>query len=345
VSLSFNLKDWNTDGAGPRMNVGSFPETLRGITIQTYLAEVPGKTPQARRATLLAAMKQWKALGVVGWAPHGFTTTMGPSDVAAYVDMARQAGLACVPAFGLNEDDPRGKGDRIALVARVPGVVAVLLDAEGAWEGHPAQFDADAAVAMGAELTAAAPGVVLIHQPWSVPQVHREYPQVAFTRFASANAPQFYANPYKPNDGERRVRVRMPMFEANWTALERDVLAPSGVGGVPRIETVESYGYSDGKALYDYTAFVVAHETLVEWSEWQPDASGLHALEARQRIDQAVGLRVGGAWSGADAVRRFQAAYNARTSKPIAVDGAYGPETDRALFGSGVTRFFRSLFG
>lgn len=333
MSLSFNIHDWNTDGAGPRMNVGALPDALRGVTVQTYLAKVPGNTSQERRATLLAAMKSWRALGAVGWAPHGFTESL-PADVPAYADMAKQAGLLCVPAFGLNESDPRGKGDRIAVAAKVPGVAAVILDAEGAWEGHGGQFDAAAAVQMGAELTGAVPGVVLIQQPWPQPQSHRGYPEVAFTRYASANAPQDYFGPYAKNYGTRRVRVMAPRFDANWVALERDVLAPSGSGGVPVVTTFEGYGYSD--TPYDYAAYVVARETIIFWSEWAPDPTCVRALAARQRLDGAVSLRVGGAWSGGDVVLRFQRFWNARPATPaasrLAEDGAYGPKTEAALF-------------
>lgn len=331
MSLVFDPRQWNLDDAGPLLNVGAFPAALRGITIQTYLDVVPGATLAERRAALAAGLKVWKQLGAVAWAPHGFTTTL-PQDVPAYVAMAQATGLLCVPAFGLDDTDPAGKGKRIAAAANVPGVAAVILDAEGKLEINGTATDAKIAITMGETLCSLAPGVVTIQQPFPVVQVHRGWPYVAFGRYTSAWAPQFYCGPYKSTYGTQRVRRMMPAFAADWDALERDVLAPSGVGGIPHIVTLEAYGYQD--VAFDYTAYVLANETIIFWSEWAPDATCLHALAMRQRIDRAVGLYVDGAWSGQTAVRRFQALYNQTASTPLTVDGLYGPHTEAALIAS-----------
>jgi hypothetical protein len=346
VGISFNIAEWNTDGAGPRFNVGALPESMQGLAVQPDLAKVEGNTQQARRAALLAEMKKWSALGVQELSPHGFTTSLGPDDARAYVDMTVTAGMkACSPAFGLNEDDPPGKGARIALVARVPGVTGVVEDAETLWEIHSHLVDADAAVSMNEELTSACPGVVIVHQPWPVPQAHKGFPNVAFGRGASAWGGQWYFNAWASAYGTRRVRVLGPEFGDYQLALDRDVMAPKGVGGIPRIITLEGYGWSD--IPYDCCGYVIAHRTIRFWCEWKPTPEVMHAWESRQRIDAAVGLFVNGQWSGGDAVLRFQRAYNARPGTSarsrLVEDGVYGPMTDRALFGSPVARFFVRL--
>lgn len=320
--------------------VKTLPAALRGVTVQVFRDKVPGKTPAARRASMTTELRRWKALGCVGFAPHGFTMEM-PAQVPELVGLARDAGLQCLPVFGVDSDDAAGKSERILAVARVPGVAGVGIDAEGKYEDEGASAEAQHATDLGAALIAADEPLVVIHQPWPVPGMHESrYPWVQFARYCTAWGNQDYYNDWASTYGASRFNILDPRFRAYWAAFNARVLAPQGLGAIERISTVQGSGWSD--IPYDCVTCVVKRETLVVWCEPYPEAAMLEALRVRHALDVAVGLYVldaaasgGRRWSGEDALQRFQVAYNGRVgpSKQLRVDNAYGPATERALRG------------
>ncbi len=320
----------------------------RGIFIQTYRAKIPGATHAARMKTLDAKMAEWKTAGVVGVGMHGFSEEL-PAAMPELIGMCQKRQMDCLGMFGLDATDPIGKGKRMASVGNMPGCGGVGVDAEGAYDIGKQQVALD----MGKAFRADAPKAFVADQSWPVPTLHSSFPYEQFAGFTDAygkyiefvdvHAEQKYYNDFARQYGLARYEKCEAWFETSEARLETILPAKARR---PHVLTIQGYGWSD--IPYKCVKCVVTHESMFVWSEWYPEPTFMHAAQARQRLDQKVGLYVNGVWSGDDAVLRFQKKYNLTASTKLSEDGVYGPKTDAALFQNGtmtaVGRVFSKAF-
>lgn len=273
-----------------------------GVWIQIYRDKVPNRDVLARK------LDEFKSLGCPGVAMHGFTHEL-PDRFESLAQMCNIRGLECMAAFGMNSQEPRKKGERIARVARMPTCYAVVLDAEGAWEDEDA--DKQHAEELSIALHSGAPGAVYIDQPWFAPLVHwSRFPWEEFARCVNYRAPQVYCNNFTRQYGRDRYKIIWQRYEREWKKLE------SRLGELtrPRFPTIQGYAW----ILSDLVDCLCKNPAVLMWCEPFPDNVATTALRVRQAL-------AGRNFNGPSAVRDFQ------KDAHITVDGIVGRETMRAL--------------
>jgi hypothetical protein len=216
-------------------------------------------------------------------------------------------------------------------VSRLPGVHGVALDLEGKGEDELAAAEAQHANdMMDALLAALPPTMPVLNQGWMDPQWHwSRFPWVPLARATSHWCPQWYINNWKKYLGLARYDTLMLKWLAQWAKLDAQKLAPAGFGGLPIFGTWQGYAWDD--IPNTCVAALLRFPACLVWCEPFPTETVLRAIRVRAQLDRAVGLRPATAWSGGDAIARFQAQHNAAGGEPLAVDNRFGPRTEAAL--------------
>jgi len=259
-----------TSTASAQSNHDALP--VHGHWIQIYRGAIRGATPDAKLDALARALDSFKRAGCTGVALHGFTHELTPDVYLERAAMAHARGLGCAAAFGLDSDDPLGKGARIGAVAKLPECAFTLLDLEGKGEDEAPAAEADHARRMLTALRAAAPDAVLIDQPWLDPTVHSAFPLGVFAEYCDARAAQLYCNDLKSVYGAARYARTV----ARSTAAYARCVASGRTKALPMIPTWEAYGWDDIAA--DLDACIAAHPDAIWWSEPFPKPQVLAAI-------------------------------------------------------------------
>lgn len=186
--------------------------------------------------------------------------------------------------------------------------VAVMLDWEGAWDGHV--YEASALAADVLEQAPRAPEFC-IDCPWWAPlttfQGHATHPSAPYSQFARLATHEIYVQAYgAPRDGLSLRMLEWARYK-QWPRLDASY--------AQRVfATVQMYH----RTLRDHLSLLLTETHLCLWNYPEMDAVGRYALRVRVAL-----ARVGP--MGPDALLKFQARAGL---KP---DGIVGPKTAAAL--------------
>jgi len=289
-----------------------------GPHLQIYLNAIPAKVLADRAAALDAELEDWRSIGVAGVVLHGFPRSLpGAYDVLSSV-VARH-GLPCGAAMGLDEAhvDARAKGDALGELAARPDCYVALADCETHYDTSPTRRDEMRE--LGAAFRGRAPCATCIAQPWPEPLLHATFPYEEENAFVDANAYQAYFNAWKASRGAHRYAALGPLFREQWATLEASRLAACPR---PTMLTIEGYGWDD--IVWDCVDCLLRNPAVIVWCDPFPSRAVKNAI-------RAVGALAARGFTGADAVRAFQA--DAKRSGAFVgdVDGKCGPVTMGAL--------------
>lgn len=288
-----------------------------GLILQPYRAKIPGDEAAkvaAFSAKIDTLTTEKEALA--GLAPHGFTTEFSPAEWVLWRNEATRRGLQPCVAFGLNDADPEGKGERMAEVCK-EGASACVLNDESAWD----QSDDAAKVAlMCAPIAKDAPKTLMLEQSWPVPTVHAAHPYEEFNRWCVALCEERYYNDFKSEYGDNRVAMLEARSDQSWGSVEFSRLAPKGLVR-PHWPTFQGYAYDSEKVLYEFIGILCKYDSVPVfiWCEWWPQPSFWLAVRCLVALHKA-------GYFGPSAVWRFQHDHG------LTVDGKCGPRT-RAVLG------------
>lgn len=287
------------------------PSLPSGRYIQIYRDKIPGNDRSAKLLSLESQLDRYKTLGITGILWHGFTKELTPSVFKPLAKLCSDRGLLALAAFGLDSENPEGKGKRIALVANMPECFATVFDMEGDWENE--KTDKENALAMGNVFRANAPLALAIDQPWPVPTLHWSlFPWEESAMFVDLRAPQFYVNNYQKLYGGSRYEKCWAWYISAWKKLNERLSKSNLVK--PMFPTIQGYGW----ILSDLIHCLTNNPTLFIWSEPYPDEVFMNGLEIEQKL-KAIGF------TGPDAVKNYQ------SSVGLKADNVCGPLTIKQL--------------
>jgi hypothetical protein len=265
-------------------------------------------------AKLKANLPRYQACGITGIAPHGFEGDLDVKRFDTYVQLAKPRGMTTYAAFGLGPSHPYDRGAWIGKTALHPDCAGVLFDMEGSFEIDAGkQAAADIGRGFLAQFPNNVADVWACDQPWADPSVHwSKFPWEEIAGFVDARAAQFYFNDWK---GAHRYNNLDPHFHHSWDQIDAR-LAPKGLVR-PLMMTLQAYGWSD--IFPDFVDCLLANPTAFLWCD-----NGLPSENALLGLQVVTELAKRG-FTGVDAVKNFQKAYNAAgPSKKIAEDGRCG---------------------
>lgn len=301
---------------------------LRGVHLQVYL-----RTAKFKEADFPGRLDRWKRLGGVGVVLH--CPSMKEAEELGTIVAAK--GLQLSIAHGLGQWDslhPESAGERMARFARLPHVVASVVDAETAWRNDPT--DREAAAKLGTAFRALCPDALAVGQFVAVLQNRGEeakrFGRVEFLRWVDAMAPMFYRNyafkrdpesgkfvTASPENGGQFDPNRADIFPT-WRAKQLSLAADLGLPAQPwqSWQTLQGYWWGGiTAALVDVLLRAVDGVSLV-WAEPWWDAS----FEAGMIVVRELAAR---GFVGPEAVSLFQRAAG------LTADGIAGPKTRAAL--------------
>jgi hypothetical protein len=296
-------------------------------------------------AAVARACAAFKAAGMSAVAFH-----LGPRGLAARWDalagIAADHGLAAVAASGVDGASlgARGKGRLLGAVLARPSCRALLVDAEGQYDtdtGPADETDAGGALALGEEIRALSSKPVG-DQCWFAIQSHGDgRPRDPANPFGGFPADEFaqscvnwgrfrqlYCNNMR--GASRYARTREWMHR-DWLQFDDDLRRAGRADLVrPLGLTLQGYGWRDivpdlVDALLEQT--VGRGLPVFLWAEPTPAPETLACVRAVHKLRAEGFANVGR--SPADAVRAYQAAFNATapSDRQLTADGRCGPHT------------------
>lgn len=296
-----------------------------GIYIQPYMDKFPGATRQAKLDNVRREVSKWKDAGVAGVAWHGFAgreygpwQMLGPELFTTLTAITKEFGMLSLAAYGLGSTKAVAKGEFIGKVGALPICDGILFDMEGAWENEPS--DKPDAKKMGDAYRALAPDQWTCDQPWFAPAVHwSKFPWEETAGFVDERCPQVYCNNFIKQWGKDAYEKTWAWYMKDWVKLDKRLAARNLVR--PRRPTIQGYEWDN---MTDLVHCLTANPSLFVWCEPFPDTMFLQGLEIRKKL-----LDLG--FSGPEAVKQFQANWNATGGRTLSVDNQCGPNTISAL--------------
>lgn len=299
----------------------SKPILPKGLYVQIYREKIPGNTFKKKLDNLCKELDLYSSIGVVGILAHGFPSELDINKFKEFEQLCDDRGLICIPAFGLNSDNPELKGQKIGAVAAVAKSRILVLDAEGAWEDE--KEDKKNAVILGKEIRKLAPDVLICDQPWPIPDVHWSmFPWEEFADYIDISAPQVYVNNWRSKWGKDAYEKFWEWHLRSWSKLETRLIK-AGKGKPITIPTIQGYAWM----IEDLIDCLCKHDTMFIWSEPFLSNGSKDKTDNTVRGIKAFNELKKRGFVGVDAVSLFQRSTNGK----LTVDGVCGEKTLKEL--------------